>query len=510
MHGIVFFLFQRFAENTLGQDAWSTLFDESGIPPKSYSPSKAHADEDFLGLVGAASRLAGKTQPEFLEAFGEYLGPEFLTLHARLIQPEWRALDVVANAEEVIHTVVRAKNPGALPPVLRTQRTSPAEVQLVYSSERRVCALAKGMVKGLASHFDEQIEIQEDMCMLDGDPFCTMSFIKTGSTAAAAAPSEEGHPGTAGAVVAISAPDSDPAVGDGTGEMAWQRAATPAPEGRDAERWLGTYRVIDLLGRGGMGLVYLAEDPALQRKVAIKALRDDLARDKSMRERFFREARSMAALDHPHIIPIFHVGRHEGTPYMVMPRLRGADLATWLADGNLPSVLQALRIARETASALRAAHARKVVHRDIKPANIWLEAPKGHVKLMDFGLCRFEEEITGLTMSGAVMGTPLYMAPESFHGSADERSDLYALGTVMYELLGGSRPFEGNSLTELVQEVATEVPASPRRADLDVPSDLGDLVLLLLAKDPDDRVQTADELCERLGDIYEGLTTREG
>ena len=169
MHGIIFFLLHRFAENTLGENGWSDLFEEAGMPLKAYSPTAAHPDVDLLELLDSGARITGKSKPELLEAFGEYLGPELLALHPSLVDPEWKTLELLTNTEQVIHSVVRRKNPGAAPPNLRVQRVSDREVHLLYSSERRLCAVAKGMVRGLARHFDEEIEIHEEACMLEGD-----------------------------------------------------------------------------------------------------------------------------------------------------------------------------------------------------------------------------------------------------------------------------------------------------------------------------------------------------
>jgi urea transport system substrate-binding protein len=276
------------------------------------------------------------------------------------------------------------------------------------------------------------------------------------------------------------------------------------------ERWFGTYRVLRPLGKGGMGEVYLTEDPALQRKVAVKVLRAEFVANDTIRERFVREARSMAALQHQHIVPVFHIGYHEHTPYIVMPHLRGADLETWIKEGNSVSLLQMLRIAIETASALDAAHEQKLIHRDIKPSNIWLEAPKGHVKLLDFGLCRSVDEITNLTVPGIIIGTPMYRAPENLDGIADERSDLYSLGVVMYEVLTGVQPFAGKTLSQVFTKIVTTTPEPPNASNPSIAPAVNDIIMRLLDRDPDSRVSSARELVRQLRAIYNDLRRNRG
>jgi serine/threonine protein kinase len=499
MHGIVFFLLHRFAENVLGADGWPRLLAEAGLKGRRYSPAVPHADEDLVAMVEAASRLTGKTAGEVLELFGEYLGPELLDLHPRLIQPQWKTLDVVANTEEVIHRVVRVNNPGAHPPQLRARRISADEVHLVYSSPRQMCALARGMVKGLAEHFHETIDIKEDACMLRGDPFCSFVFHRTEGEAA---------------VHDSGLLESDTRLNLVHSDTRPISAVTPTPlpaEGSgEREPWIGTYRVQRLLGKGGMGQVYLAEDPALQRQVAIKLMREDLAANDMMRERFVQEARSMAALEHEHIVPIYHIGHHQHSPYIVMPRLKGVDLGRWLRGGHKITPMQLLRIVKQTASALAVAHEAKLIHRDVKPSNIWLEAPHGHVKLMDFGLCRSLDEIVKLTVPGVVVGTPMYVAPECVEGEADERSDLYSLGVVMYEALTGVQPFAGPTLTATVAKIANKVPDPPRASNLEIPPALDDLVMQLLEKEAAKRPATAQELGEQIRQISNDLRFSSG
>ena len=180
--------------------------------------------------------------------------------------------------------------------------------------------------------------------------------------------------------------------------------------------WLAHYRVLRLLGEGGMGLVFLAEDSLLSRPVALKVIRPEIADASGIALRFTREARATAAINHDNIVTIYEVGQENGIPYLTMEYLKGISLAQWFDRGHCPSVEVVLRIGREIAAGLSAAHRNSLIHRDIKPANIWLEAPSGHVKILDFGMARSQREDVEITRSGAVMGTPAYMAPEQARG----------------------------------------------------------------------------------------------
>ena len=167
--------------------------------------------------------------------------------------------------------------------------------------------------------------------------------------------------------------------------------------------WLAHYRVLRLLGEGGMGMVFLAEDSLLSRPVALKVIRPEIADTPGIAQRFMREARATAAIKHDHIVTIYQVGQENGIPFMAMEYLKGISLDEWLDRGHRPSVEIVLRIGREIAAGLSAAHRRSLIHRDIKPANIWLEAPSGRVKILDFGMARSEREDVEITSTGAVM-----------------------------------------------------------------------------------------------------------
>ena len=263
---------------------------------------------------------------------------------------------------------------------------------------------------------------------------------------------------------------------------------------------LGGYRILAELGRGGMGVVYKAEDPKLKRLVALKAMLPRLAADPGSHRRFLREAQAMAAVRHDHVVTVYQVDEDRGVPFLAMEFLQGLPLDQWLKAGRKPSIAQILRMGREIAEGLAAAHERGLIHRDVKPGNIWLDsAHKGRVKILDFGLARAGTEDVHLTRTGAIVGTPAYMAPEQARGEkVDARCDLFSLGCVLYKLCTGALPFAGDTTTSLLMALALDHPRPVRDLNPDVPPALADLVMRLLAKKPEERPASAREVARAI------------
>src|SRR4051794_14903524 len=283
---------------------------------------------------------------------------------------------------------------------------------------------------------------------------------------------------------------------------------------------LGPYEILALVGVGGMGEVYKARDTRLDRTVAVKILPDMLAADPQFRERFDREARTISQLDHPHICALHDVGEQQGTSFLVMQYLEGETLAERLTKGALP-VDQAIRTAVEIASALDRAHRAGIVHRDLKPGNIMLT--KSGAKLLDFGLAKADATgavVAGvslltatspsLTERGTILGTFQYMAPEQIEGfEADARTDIFAFGVVLYEMITGQRAFTGNTHASLLSSILKDAPRAIIELQPLTPALLEHIISRCLAKDRDDRWQSASDLTRELRWLSEsGVSAR--
>ena len=304
----------------------------------------------------------------------------------------------------------------------------------------------------------------------------------------------------------------------GDGDPAEELSFLAPPQGEGELGRLAEYRVLRVLGLGGMGLVLEAEDTRLKRRVAVKVMRTRFSARAESRERFLREARAVAALEHDHIVPIYQVAQVEQSPYIVMPLLRGGSIDTELVRRGVFSAGEILAIGKQAASGLAYAHEHGIVHRDIKPANLWLETRPGdaestRVRLLDFGLARGGDDASEarLTQSGVIAGTPAYMSPEQARGGeADFRSDLFSLGAVLYEMATGRRPFSGENTMAILSSLALDQPKSPREFQPELPEELADSILRLLDKDPTRRPASAAETARLLRDMESsaGLSTR--
>jgi beta-lactam-binding protein with PASTA domain/predicted Ser/Thr protein kinase len=266
----------------------------------------------------------------------------------------------------------------------------------------------------------------------------------------------------------------------------------------------GRYRVVRKLGSGGMADVYLAEDEELGRRIAIKILNDRHASDEQFVERFRREAKNAAGLSHPNIVQIYDRGEAEGTYYIAMEYLEGSTLKETAAHRQPLPVDEAIGYARQILGALRFAHRKGIVHRDIKPHNALID-DDGRVKVTDFGIAR-AGAASQMTEAGSIIGTAQYLSPEQARGGViDHRSDLYSVGIVLYELLTGSVPFTGDTPVEIAMKHLSHVPEPPSAKRPDLPRALDQVVLRALAKDPEERYGSAEEMDAELARVAEGL-----
>jgi serine/threonine-protein kinase len=282
--------------------------------------------------------------------------------------------------------------------------------------------------------------------------------------------------------------------------MTEARSANAPPAA--AVECLGRYQILGKLGQGAMGVVYKARDPLIERIVAIKTVNlAGLSRDEadSYEQRFYREAKSAGRLNHPNIVTIHDVGRSDGLAYIAMEFLEGRSLRQILDSGVVLAPGKVVKIAYQIAKGLAFAHKNGVVHRDVKPANI-VVLRNGTVKIMDFGVALLP---TGsLTMAGTAFGSPKYMSPEQVVGRpVDGRSDIFSLGAVLYELLTGVPPFQGEDLNAILYQVINDMPPAPSSRNPEVSAALDAVVLKAMAKQPDERHQNARDLAKDLCNV---------
>lgn len=303
-------------------------------------------------------------------------------------------------------------------------------------------------------------------------------------------------------------------VSAGTGGDAAQTPTTEfeflaPPQAPDEIGRLGIYRVLQVVGLGGMGVVFKAEDPQLRRFVALKVMKFGLG-ESTMRQRFLGEAQKAASIRHDNVVTIYQVGEDRGVPYFAMEFLEGESLDVRLLRVRKVPLPEVLRIGREIAEGLAAAHGRGIIHRDIKPANLWIESRRGRVKILDFGLARTAAGDTSPSMVNSIMGTPAFMAPEQAQGTLlDHRCDLFSLGCVLYYMSTGKLPFRGKNHVETLVALATALPKPLREHDPSLPETFEDLVLQLIEKDPTRRPGSVEQIADELESIGRDLASQD-
>src|SRR4051812_40751483 len=293
---------------------------------------------------------------------------------------------------------------------------------------------------------------------------------------------------------------------------AWTSSGSPGSGGEGTARdltgkTLGDFQVERMLGRGGMGEVYLARQISLNRPVALKVLRTDMLSNPTYLSRFEAEATAVARLNHPNIVHVYMLGCVDNVRFIAMEYVQGTNLREFLLKKGALDIPLAMSILKQAGVAIGAAGEVGLIHRDIKPENLLLTR-KGQVKVADFGLCRDQDaKKIHLTQPGVTMGTPQYMSPEQAQGHAlDHRSDLYSLGVTAYHMLTGNPPFRGESALAVALKHVKDTPVSPVVHRPEIPAELDRLVMKLMAKDPARRYQSAAEMLRDLGKIRETIT----
>ncbi|MDH5217147.1 MAG: serine/threonine protein kinase [Gammaproteobacteria bacterium] len=274
---------------------------------------------------------------------------------------------------------------------------------------------------------------------------------------------------------------------------------------------IGRYNVINILGQGNMATVYKAHDPHIDRTLAIKVLRPERCVDAEYRSRFLRESKAVGTLNHPNIVTIYDVGEVDNTPYIAMELLEGTPLDVFIKQKKRLDIKSIVILGIQISDALQFAHSRNIVHRDVKPSNIIISSDEKTAKLTDFGIARVEEiDMTQHTQIGNILGTPQYMSPEQVLGErVDARSDLFSLGTILYQLISDQKPFPGTNLASLLFQIATESPIPIGNLVNDIPASLKEVVDTLLKKDLNERYQTGEDVSVALKRVLADLTPKQ-
>ncbi len=282
--------------------------------------------------------------------------------------------------------------------------------------------------------------------------------------------------------------------------MATETLRTPVKELPRGTLFAGRFEVIEELGKGGMGKVYRVFDKRIEEEAALKLVKPEIAADREVIDRFRSELKMSRKISHRNVSRMYDLGDDEGTYYITMEYVPGEDLKSFIHRARQLSAGTAIAISRQVAEGLAEAHRLGIVHRDLKPSNIMIDK-EGNAKIMDFGIARSVAS-QGITGAGMMIGTPEYMSPEQVEGKdVDQRSDIYSLGVVLYEMVTGRRPFEGDTPLSVAHKQKCEAPENPEKLNAQIPKDLSRVILHCLEKDKEKRYQSAEELSSELTDL---------
>lgn len=501
MHGIVCCIVKKYVETNHGTATWELLLEHAGVPGLVLSPLGIYPDEHVYSLLGGACELLECELDDLLKKIGRFAGPQLIAVAGNMIHPGWGAFELLTNVEGLIHRTIRVQSPEARPGNIQAFRLSDRTLQLIYSSRRNLCPLAKGILYGVGDHYGEDLSVREISCTRQGHPFCTFEVSRAthkkrqeDTEASRFDGSEEFRSQTETRVEdshlmeqMLSAGKSSILTSDssqiGTDPTDSRRSKLPIPER------LGRYAIHEILGVGGMGVIYRATDETLGRLVAIKTLKSVSIR-RELVDMFLEEARAMARINHENVIRVYDVGKIENRPYFVMEYFPGQTLGKRMAKARLKTELAA-ELFLKILEGVNALHVNGLVHRDIKPDNVMLSLDAKRCLLLDLGLA--DELCDERDTKRGLGGTCGYMAPERFEGyPADYRSDYFSLGCLAYEMFSGNRAFANESTKSLVNSMRQFNSSS---ADWrDTPLALQQLVTRMMVLDKQSRLSDYGEI----------------
>ena len=516
MHGSICCIVKKFVEVNHGSAAWETILENAGHPGLVLSPIATYPDEAVVELLTAGCELLGCDLGTLLKSLGRFAAPELLSFAANMLHPSWKSFELLANVETIIHRTIRIQNPEAQPANIQAFRLNENTVQVIYSSRRGLCDLAEGILNGLGEFYNENLEVRQLTCSKQGEPFCTFEVTKL-----AEAPEERTEDiaydrnteveEELGETCVISEQGAADPSDNFSGSFNWYRQESgrirTSSAGRSPRqskipfpKRLGRYTIHEILGVGGMGVVYKATDETLNRAVAIKTLKS-VTITKELSDPFIEEARAMARISHENVIRVYDVGIIHERPFFVMEYLDGQPLSDRIAKGRLNLHLM-LTLFRKTLDGLNAVHNIGLVHRDIKPDNIMLSFDAQKCHLLDFGLA--DELSARRDTEQRLSGTPGYIAPERLKGyPADYRSDFFSLGCVAFEMLCGKRVFSRKSTRSVLNAMQS---FDQDAVDwFDTPKPLQDLISSMLLSDPQARMTDYKHIHAEIMRSLEGL-----
>ncbi len=504
MHGTIYCVTQKFVEANYGNQTWLDLLEQADCPVTRFSPVQIYPDEYIGAIVGVACKALSVEPAALLRELGKFAAGELINFAQSLLHPSWKTFEVIMNVETLIHTTIKHQNSKAQPANIQSFRVGENEIEVVYTSRRGLCALAHGILEGIAEYYDEDITVDQVTCTTEGNTFCTFSVQKNTSVEPDAnfflaqlpeSPSVDLEDRlNSETVVADLDAIKSATVNDNNNRSDLDFEVSKNIDDTYLPKKFGRYEILSLLGTGGMGSVLKARDIYLRRTVALKTLKSETLKEDQV-QHFLEEARAMARISSPYVVQIFDVGETDGRPFIVMEYLTGRTLRAKIKEGPI-DVSTVVRLLTQITKGLDAVHVGGLVHRDIKPDNIMLFQDEQNCRLLDFGLSH--EKYKNKEKANSISGTLEYMSPECLTGlPADYRSDIFSVGTVGYEMLFGSQVFRRFNHIDTIEAVKKFEPefASEERY---IPADLLQLLESMMQKDREKRMANCQEILERL------------